>query len=274
MTTGAEGREGELDPQAAATLRAFRAEEDMSAAAQARVWARLAASTSAEPTWSKEHVPRRRSEWAWAALAVAAAAALLLASRAGVLGPLVGARDGGEAAAYSERREAATEPVRAAAESGPIGHVVGDMVRETDDRASESEAAEPAVSAAGRASEAKSEPRPRARADAGEPTRSKTGETASAQAETSSSLAQEAEALARAQAAILSGRPDEALALLAGYAQQFPRGALREEHDALRALALCAGDRVEEGRAAAVVFLRAHGGSALAERVRQGCAGE
>ncbi|MDC0666735.1 hypothetical protein [Nannocystis radixulma] len=270
MTTGPEGREGELDARAVAALRAFRVEEDMPAPTQARVWARLAASASADEALSKRHVSRLRSEWAWAALVVAAAAAVLLASRTGVLGPLIGARDGGEAAAYSERREAATEPVRPA-EGGPIEHVVQDMARET----AAPDAGEE-VASAPEAGPAKSEPRPRPRA---ETTRSPGGPSPAAadsgsSPTTSSSLAQEAEALARAQAAIQGGRADEALAVLAAYAQQFPRGVLREEHDALRALALCASDRAAEGRAAAAVFLRTHGASALAERVRQGCAEE
>ncbi|WAS97009.1 hypothetical protein [Nannocystis punicea] len=295
MTTGPRGREGELDPQAAAALRAFRAEEDMPAAAQARVWARLAASTRADEMWSKRHVQRVRSEWVWGAVVIAAAAAVLLASRAGVLGPLVGVRDGGEAAAYAERQSAATEPVRAG--EGQAGHISGDMAQETGDKGGEEGPGDPTgvegskghvvkdmsrETDAARASEAR-------RVEAGRgserrPSRSSSPEAqAGAQeadapgtesAEESSSLAKEAELLAGAQSAIQGGRADEALTLLAAYARQFQRGVLREEHDALRALALCASDRADEGRAAAQVFLRAHGGSALAERVRQGCAEE
>lgn len=286
MTTGPRAGEGELDPQAAAALRAFRAEEDMPAAAQARVWARVAASTRTDETWSKRHVRKGMSEWAWAGVVVAAAAAVLLASRAGVLGPLVGARDGGEAAAYAERQTATTEPVRAGGSGEPVNM---DMVRETGDEAGEAEASvgaqaegpnehvvkgmspgpgpergEPAR--VERRGERPSAAEPR-EADAGAK-----GEASAAGTEEASSLAQEAELLGRAQAAIQGGRASEALGLLETYAQQFPRGALREEHDALRALALCASDRGAEGRAAAQVFLKAHGGSALAERVRQGCA--
>ncbi|PCC68074.1 hypothetical protein SAMN02745121_04583 [Nannocystis exedens] len=288
MTTGPRGGEGELDPQAAAALRAFRAEEDMPAAAQARVWARLAASARAEETWSKRHVRRGMSEWTWAAVVVAAAAAVLLASRAGVLGPLVGSRDSGEAAAYVERQTAATEPVRAG--EGPGERVGEDVVRETD----AAPAATPLVEDGGPKEHVEKDMAqgtgesagpPRGREPARGPERRgerpgarEAGSTAkggaSAAGAEGSSLAKEAELLGRAQAAIQLGEADEALALLAAYAQQFPRGALREEHDALRALALCASDRAGEGRAAAQVFLRAHGGSALAERVRQGCAEE
>ncbi|MCY1070126.1 hypothetical protein OV090_35610 [Nannocystis sp. RBIL2] len=288
MTTGPRGGEGELDPQAAAALRAFRAEEDMSAAAQARVWARVAASTRADETWSKRHVRRGMSEWVWAGVVLAAAAAVLLASRAGVLGPLIGARDGGEAAAYAERQTVTTEPVRAGGGAGePVG---GDMTRETDEAAGEgaSVGAETeglkghvvkgmaggtgAMPARGESGRAERRGERSSAAGAREADASTKDGTSAAGAEETSSLVQEAELLGRAQAAIQGGRASEALALLGTYAQQFPRGALREEHDALRALALCASDRGAEGRAAAQVFLRAHGGSALAERVRQGCA--
>lgn len=284
MTTGPRGREGELDPQAAAALRAFRVAEELPAATEARVWARVAASTRAEGTWPKGQVRRGVSEWVWAGVVVAAAAAVLLASRAGVLGPLVGSREGGEAAAYAERQAATSEPVRAGA-SEPVS---GDMVRETDNREEQPSATssrdddsarEHVVrdmfkgtdhslrvgrgSGEARASERRSSPAGSREGSAAE---------SEASAVEASSLAQEAELLGRAQAAIQSSRAAEALTLLHAYAQQFPRGALREEHDALRALALCAGDRAAEGRAAAQVFLRAHGGSALAERVRLGCA--
>ncbi|MFY0541078.1 hypothetical protein [Nannocystis pusilla] len=289
MTTGPRGGEGELDPQAAAALRAFRAEEDMSAAAQARVWARLATSTRTEETWSKRHVRRGMSEWVWAGVVVAAAAAVLLASRAGVLGPLIGARDGGEAAAYAERQTATTEPVRA---GGPGESVGGDMTREADDAGGEDasvgaetegpkehvvkdmSAGTGVMPARGESGRAERRGERSSAAGAREADTSAKDEASAAGAEEASSLVQEAELLGRAQAAIQSGRAGEALALLAAYAQQFPRGALREEHDALRALALCASDRAGEGKAAAAVFLRTHGGSALAERVRQGCADE
>lgn len=281
MTTGPQGREGGLEAQAEAALRALRAAEEMPPDAQARVWGRLAASTRDARPWPKEHVPRSRSTWAWGALALAAAAALLLASRAGVLGPLVATRDPGEAAAYTERGgAAASEPVRAS--GGEAGGADEPVVKDMSDRAGESrgESSPPQAdpSPAGRAAKSEAKPRPRAETSGGAPAEAKSSRAAEATADAAEastrSLAQEAEALARAQAAIQGGRADEALRVLSDYAQQFPRGALREEHDALRALALCASDRASEGRAAAQVFLGAHGGSALAERVRQGCPAE
>lgn len=309
MTTGRQEREGGLDARAMAALQAFRAEEEMPPATQARVWARVAASTRAEAAWSSGQVRRRRNEWVWAGLAVAAAAGLLLATRAGVVGPL-GRGDGGEAAAYSGRQETATTATErgrpggagATSERGANGHVESDMSART------SEDSSPAPEA-GRAEERRVGQEPagagarvvgsQARGTSGTtgsqgPAAGKTGssgpESIGAPGGTSSheadgapggagsqepsatgSLAQEAEALAQAQAAIQGGRADEALSLLAGYAKRFPAGVLREEHDALRALALCASERTREGRAAAQVFLREHGSSALAERVRKGC---
>jgi hypothetical protein len=61
-----------------------------------------------------------------------------------------------------------------------------------------------------------------------------------------------------------------ALLKLQQYRMEFPRGALRVEADALRAIALCTS---HAATAAAVsgVFLKAHASSALAERVRRAC---
>jgi len=87
-------------------------------------------------------------------------------------------------------------------------------------------------------------------------------------------LGREAALLQRAQAALAGSRASEALMHLATYDREFGAGGvLRPEHDGLRAVALCAAGRVEEGRAAADGFLRAHAGSVQAERVRGACAG-
>lgn len=300
MTRGREEREGGLDARAMAALQALRAAEEMPPAVEARVWARVAASVQAEEAWSSGQVRQRRREWMWAGLAVAAAAGLLLATRAGVVGPLADGEDG-EAAVYSGRAAAATTAVErgrpsaadpaVAGEGGTSGHVESDMSEGTATNSEQAggEADEPrqgspapngetasgagspatAGGAGSRAQSAGSRASSRARGTSGSEAASGAGSQAAGSG--ASSLAQEAEALARAQAAIQGGRADEALSLLAGYAQRFPAGALREEHDALRALALCASSRVREGRAAAQVFLREHGSSALAERVRKGC---
>lgn len=84
-------------------------------------------------------------------------------------------------------------------------------------------------------------------------------------------LAAEARALAPAQRALGEGRPEDALAALTAYASRFPDGALREEHLGLRAVALCEAGRAREGRGEARVFLREHGASMLAGRVRTAC---
>lgn len=300
--TGPRGhRADELDAEAIAALQAFRAADEMPAAAQARVWARLSAATAEEETGPNGHVYSGMRAWAWGAVVLAAAAGLLLASRTGVLGPLVAGR-GGEAASYVERPETARQT---ATTRGPEGRArrAGDGPEERsaggeDDLKDMSEetvasggASGPGVAgkmALGTGSEGgrRQEPRPRGRGDAG--LAADTGGPGEDGADVNaagrkdaadggtavSTLAREAEALARAQAAIQGGRAEEALSLLSDYARRFPDGALREEHDALRALALCTAGRRIEGRGEARAFLRAHGGSALAERVRRGCLDE
>ena len=88
-----------------------------------------------------------------------------------------------------------------------------------------------------------------------------------------SRLAAEAALLQAAQTALASGAPAAALLQLEQHAREFPAGALAQEREALRVVALCAAGREREGRAEAATFLRAHAGSVLAERVRGACDG-
>ena len=74
-----------------------------------------------------------------------------------------------------------------------------------------------------------------------------------------------------ADAALRAGDPALALALLDDHARSFPNGVLAEERAAERVLALCAGGRAADARAAADAFLRERPGSALAPRVRSAC---
>ena len=84
-------------------------------------------------------------------------------------------------------------------------------------------------------------------------------------------LAAEMAQMRPAQRALAEDRPTDALAALAGYAARFPGGLLREEHDALHAIALCAAGREREGRGEARVFLRERPTSMFAARVRIAC---
>lgn len=245
----------ELEAEAGALLRALRADEDMPPATQARVWRRIERSAAGP----RGHVRKAMSPGAWSVVVLAAAAALLLASRAGVLGPLVAER-GGEAARYS-KDEAAPAPVIPRA-APPVRATATTVEAVPEDR--DVQASEPAPARAERVKEA------RARARVEEPAVKEPPEQ-----EAKNSLAEEAALLARAQAAIQGGRAEAAIEELAGYARRFPGGTLREEHDALRAIALCEAGRTREGRDEAEAFVRERAGSALAERVRGAClAGE
>ncbi len=261
MTDPRDLHQSGLDPGAMAALHALRDAEDMPADARARVWDRLAANLDeTEATGPERQGPWTLSRGTWIAVALAAAATLaLLLGRAGVLDRTVAQR--GDAAARHDVAPTATmgdvlpaerTPALATApDASPSGHVPQDMPEET---------APPAPAPA----PAPAPPRPAATREPAPPRPAPPGDGPG-------SLAAEAESLARAQAALQGGEPDRALTELTAHARQFPRGALREEHDALRAIALCTAGRTREGRGEAQAFLRAHPTSPLAERVRGAC---
>lgn len=280
--------EGALDLRAQATLRALREDEEIPPDASARVWARLAAATAAEAQEGerpKGQVSRGRSSGTWAAVLIAAAAAVLLVPRLAVLGP--SGAGGGEAARYTEERQGAAGQVEAAPgraqaraaskgtqEAAPadesVRHVPEDVPGGATGQELEASASGQDVKVMSPETGAADPGRVRGERPA-RPTSKGQATEAKAAVEEAGGLAAEAEALARAQAALQGGRAAEALVELAGYARRFPQGALREEHDALRAIALCTAGRTREGRGEAQVFLQAHSGSALAERVRGAC---
>lgn len=69
----------------------------------------------------------------------------------------------------------------------------------------------------------------------------------------------------------LEDDPDAALATLARHEREFPSTTMRVEREALMVLALCAAGRRIEGRGRRAGFLKAHGRSAYAARVRAAC---
>lgn len=85
------------------------------------------------------------------------------------------------------------------------------------------------------------------------------------------SLAEEVETLARARRVLGSGNPQLALGLLAELDQSHPNGALRQEREATRILALCAANRIPEGPLAAERFISESPSSIYAGRIRAGC---
>jgi hypothetical protein len=56
------------------------------------------------------------------------------------------------------------------------------------------------------------------------------------------------------------------------HARRFPRGALAEEREAARVLALCAQGRASEARASASAFVASNPRSPFAAQVRRSCA--
>jgi hypothetical protein len=84
-------------------------------------------------------------------------------------------------------------------------------------------------------------------------------------------LTREARALADVQRALREGRSADALLMLASQGREFAGGALGQEREAARIVALCGAGRVAEGRAAAERFLTTTPGSPVAARIRTGC---
>jgi hypothetical protein len=77
-----------------------------------------------------------------------------------------------------------------------------------------------------------------------------------------------------ADAAVKSGHPARALALVEEHASRFPTGVLVEEREAERIVILCALARTEEARALRARFLGARPRSPLIGRVRESCGGD
>lgn len=88
----------------------------------------------------------------------------------------------------------------------------------------------------------------------------------------SSSLSEEAHLITQAQRALTAGNPAKALALVEQHWRSYGQGALAQERDAARIIALCALGRERDAREARRQFLRDWPGSALAARVRAACA--
>jgi hypothetical protein len=86
-----------------------------------------------------------------------------------------------------------------------------------------------------------------------------------------SDLEGEARLLEQADGDLRRGDPSAALARLAEHAAQYPAGALREEREGIRVVALCRAGREAEGKAAAQRFLAHSPRSTLATRIRAAC---
>jgi hypothetical protein len=81
----------------------------------------------------------------------------------------------------------------------------------------------------------------------------------------------EARLLEQADADLRRGDAQAALGRLAEHAARYPSGALREEREGIRVVALCRAGREVEGKAAADKFLARSPRSTLAARIRAAC---
>jgi hypothetical protein len=268
-----------LDDDARELLAAMREETAMPPDLHDRVWARLEEAVS--PAVVIPASPWRRV----AIVGVAAAAAILLV--AGLWDRQAATATKGETArdqaAYG--REGALEPAEATAgersDSGAprdqaiapqpsatpgatnAGSVGGDAPgvtneRATNERATNEHAAREHDEASTAATPARAT-KPRAAREPG------------GDATPASTLAQEIAAIEKIRAALLADAPDRALDHVRAHARRFPDGALVQEREALRAVALCAtGDGGAKAKADA--FIAAHPQSPLVSKVRAACA--
>jgi hypothetical protein len=85
------------------------------------------------------------------------------------------------------------------------------------------------------------------------------------------SLQKELALIGAAQVHLREGEPVRALRLLERHAKRFPKGALRQERSAARAIALCMTGRSEEGQRLARELARSAPESPLATRVSGAC---
>lgn len=248
MTEISHGDGDGLSPAARAALAALQAEDDMPAGARARVWDRLA---------EVEDLPERTGRRSRVVIGLALAAGVILAAfgvqrlaaPVAVREAAVGAQYDGESAGARAVERRGEAEVRAAS----VRAAVEEDLQEAEDVGPAEDGLVDRSPRTGRKRQVVSEAR---------------GETG-----TGPALGREAALLQQAQAALAGSRADEALVHLAAYDREFAGGGvLRPEHDALRVVALCAAGRLDEGRAAADRFLRAHAGSVQAERVRGACA--
>lgn len=239
-----------LSPAARTALAALRAEDDLAAEVRARMWSRLAAAAEEDvlQDMSSRSAPPARGRRGGLLLGLAIAAGLTIA--------LLGLQRGAQPIAVAPRADAAAYGGPGAAErSARAAQASANPAPPTS-----------AVPVPEDSPTSRPEPDPTPRRKS-----SPVLEDMPVTAPTASALAAEAALLQRAQTALAAGVPASALVQLEQHAREFPTGVLVQEREALRVVALCAAGREPEGRAEAAIFLRAHAGSVLAERVRGAC---
>lgn len=227
------------------------------AAAEAQLWATLAAAERAEQRRDRRPTPSL-APW----LALAAGLLLLAAWQLDLAGMFASGhvlRDIRDQAAYDA---AEPEPLQTRTRGEPAGGVGW---RET---------ARPESGPAPAAPTGRQRPAGAAR---GAPRASKVVADAPGLAADSDAAPDDDRVLAEmallqeAQAALRGGQPAAALRSLDRHAQEFAAGSMTEERQALRVLALCAAGEVARGADEAAVFLGAHPRSTYAARVAAAC---
>jgi hypothetical protein len=264
--------EPELDHDALAMLRAYRAEERIPAAVHERVWSRVEADVAPRGQWLRYGV-------VVGALAAAAMAVLWVGGQVLRSEPRAPASQAGYEHRANPPQPRATAPLqrdggepspaqaeRAASSGGALGPEgaaapVGDP---PDPASSSHDLAPPHADGSVRSGGGR-------RGTAGDDRRAKPHDEPAPTPAPGGTLAAENRLLAQARTALLDGQPEQALLRLGEHARRFPDGVLSEERQALRAVALCEAGRDTEGDAAARAFLLEHPHAALAQRVRSAC---
>ena len=98
------------------------------------------------------------------------------------------------------------------------------------------------------------------------------GNSAAERPKAAASLSREAELLAAVQGELSANKPERALELLDEHERAYSSGALSEERQAARVLALCQAGQRETARYHAIEFLKAAPRSPLVPRIQSSCA--
>lgn len=173
------------------------------------------------------------------------------------------------------RSEVATEPAQARESTGARAHASAEPAVIPVPVVPSSFATEPAV--VGEVSPppvpAASPAAPAAPSDATRvaPTSSRPRSDATTEAPPDDGLGAETELLRRASTELAGGNASAALRTATEHARRFPRSALADVRTAVRIEALCGLGKAAQARGEAQVFLRAHPGSPVAERIERAC---
>lgn len=272
---------GELDHDAEALLAAFCREEALPEDIGERVWARVEHDTSPETT---RRLWMRRA--AIASLAAAAALTLVWVSADAIVHSrprrtTVAAAHHGEVEAgggiatvvgHAPPRQPTPGQVREQDRAGEPEHD-GAMPSASGGNSPTPPGAAEAEDSSGQSDDApRPDPRRRARSERADDDRSEPPEAPTSPIEDSASrLGDEVALIQRARQALLNGKPSDALRLLQRHQEEFSTGAMARDREALQAIATCRLHGAERGQTKAEQFLRMHGTSALAERVRKEC---